>query len=121
MSITEDARVALAWAEKPIPAYGSHVWQSLERDDPQRLAAVYLAAECWREHRSTERVAEELRGRLAAEDAAVVRRLSEAAVDVRANLPWVADWRTRVAETERLCAEMAREHSVDFERRRGAA
>lgn len=71
-----------------IPSYGSWAWSILPDQDPRRAASVIVAAECWRDHRSPQRVAVDLRGQLAEEDAAVWRRIRETSWDVSAAADW---------------------------------
>lgn len=63
------------------------------------MAAVFVAAEAWREHCSAERVAEDLRERFEAQDREVHRRLRETSYDVQQGL--VASYATRRAEAKR--------------------
>jgi len=71
-----------------IPSYGSWAWSVLPDQDPRRAASVIVAAECWRDHRSPQRVAADLRRQLAEEDAAVWRRIRETSWDVSAAADW---------------------------------
>jgi len=73
-----------------IPSYGSWAWSVLPDQDPRRAASVIVAAECWRDHRSPQRVAVDLRLQLAEEDAAVWRRIRETSWDVSVAADWVA-------------------------------
>lgn len=50
------------------------------------MAAVFVAAEAWREHCSAERVAEDLRERFEAQDREIHRRLRETSYDVHEGL-----------------------------------
>ncbi len=61
------ALVARARLLGPIPAYGSPAWSALPLSDPRAVAAVAVAAECWRQECDPERIAERLRAELAAE------------------------------------------------------
>ena len=41
------ARQLIDKAQEPIPSYGSWDWSILPSDDPSRIAAVVISAECW--------------------------------------------------------------------------
>jgi hypothetical protein len=82
--------IRAATAHGPLPLYGDPEWQQLEPTDPRRWAAVIVAAEAWRDHRSAERIAVELRRELDDIDMAVISRLKEAAVDVASATDWTA-------------------------------
>jgi hypothetical protein len=83
LELTDLARKILARAPRPIPRYGSTQWLALPVDDLSRFAAVLVAAECWRDHCSTERVAEYLREQMDREDRAVLRRIRGTSRDVQ--------------------------------------
>jgi len=83
-----------------IPSYGSWAWSVLPDQDPRRAASVIVAAECWRDHGSPQRVAVDLRRQLAEEDAAVWRRIRESSWDVSAAADWCA------ASSRRTWAEL---------------
>lgn len=103
------ARELIARTSGPSPRYGTPEWEGLPASDPRKLAAVAVAAECWRDHCSTYRVAEDLLERMAEEDRAVLWRSRETSWDVRASLAaclpgWVdspshAELQRRRAET----------------------
>lgn len=78
------AFVAILRAAKecgPIPVYATEAWNDLPAQDPRRLAAVIIAAECWAGYKAetTERVAAEL----AAEQTRSLLRWGDACQDVR--------------------------------------
>lgn len=69
-------------AAGPVPRFGSPEWAQLPPSDARSFAAVVLAAECWRDHCSAPRVAEDLADQLDYEDWQVRARLAEASHDV---------------------------------------
>lgn len=73
-----------------LPLYGSAAWHDLPAGDPRRWAAVIVAAECWRDHRSPGRVALDMRRALSEADALMTMRLKDAAVDVAQAADWSA-------------------------------
>jgi hypothetical protein len=77
-----------------LPRYGSPEWVVLPVGDPRRLAAMVLAAECWRDHCSPARVAADLAAELEYLDWSVRVRLAEASHDISG----AADWRALTAE-----------------------
>lgn len=85
------ARSILSRAPRPIPSYGSPDWTALPKNDLRRVASVLVAAECWRDHCSPARVAQDLVERMDEEDRSILRRLRETSWGVgealRANLP----------------------------------
>lgn len=91
LRLTPLARSVLARAARPIPRYGSPEWDALPDGDLRRVAAVLVAAECWRDHCSPERVAADVAAQLEADDRLVHARLRATSEDVRAGLPpgWV--------------------------------
>jgi hypothetical protein len=52
------ARIRFARQSGPIPPYGSQEWLELAPDDVRKAAAVWIAAECWRQEYEPERIAE---------------------------------------------------------------
>jgi hypothetical protein len=91
----------------PLHWYGTAAWAALPHGDPRRNAAVYLAAECWRDHCSVERVAADLLVDLAATEACILRRMKYGSWDISA----AADWR----------AEAGRPSFAELQHRRGVA
>lgn len=91
MNITPLARSLLARTGRPIPRYGSPEWNALPDGDLRRVAAVVVAAECWRDHCSTERCFEDLIEQQRVDDALVFARIAETSASVHAALPdgWV--------------------------------
>lgn len=87
MHLLPDTRVVLGWAGRPIPRFGSPEWHALPRHDDRREAAVWIAAEMWRDHCSPERIAEELRRELAflrrLVDQEILRAHRQTSADVR--------------------------------------
>lgn len=83
-------RIRAAAGHGELPPYGSSEWQQLPADDPRRSAAVVVAAEAWRDHRSPERIAVDLRRELQATDMQVLARFKGASVDVSAAADWTA-------------------------------
>ncbi len=78
--------------------YGERAWLELHPEDPRRLAAIVLAAECWREHCDPVNIALELLDELGEYRA----QLRQTSLDVAA----VADWaavanRPTIAELRR--------------------
>lgn len=86
-------RIRQARAHGPIPSFGSAEWDLLPAGDPRRWAAVIVAAECWRDHRSPQRIADALRQEIADENAALYRRIRGASWDVAGARGWVAQSR----------------------------
>lgn len=74
-------RAILDACPRPIPSYGTEEWSELPKADPRRLAAVIIAAECWRTwcEETPERLADEL----AAENRRCISRWGDAANDMR--------------------------------------
>lgn len=66
------------------PAYGSRQWAALPADDPQRWAAVLLAAECWRRYWTPDMRAL----RADAAERALRARLRQMSWDLAAGLDW---------------------------------
>lgn len=83
-------RIRAARAVGPIPLYGGDEWHQLPASDPRRWAACIVAGEAWRDHRSPERVAVELRRELEEADLAVLARLKDASIDVAGATDWTA-------------------------------
>jgi hypothetical protein len=106
------ARDVLARAPRPIPRYADPAWHALPESDLRRVAAVLVAAECWRSHTTLEQITADLLEQLAADDALVRARLVAAAVDVRDALPSISpeSWWDRVAAATVLARDMARKH-----------
>jgi hypothetical protein len=77
-----DAAV-VAHPGEPVPRYGHPGWRALPWRDRRKWAAALIAAECWRDHCSAERVAADLRASMAAEDRAVLSRLRRTSAEVR--------------------------------------
>lgn len=71
-----------------LPRYGSPLWDALPDHDPRRAAAVMIAAECWRDHCSPERVAEDLRIEMQDRDDELRRRARAASDDVWNSRDW---------------------------------
>lgn len=71
-----------------LPLYGSPDWAALPARDPRRWAAVIAAAEAWRDYRSPERISIETRRALQDEDARLISRMKDAAVDVSSGTDW---------------------------------
>jgi hypothetical protein len=80
---------ALARAAGPVPRYGDEAWLQLDTDDPRRLAAVYIAAECWRVHCLPATVAAEVQAQLDIEADTVRWRMRHGSWD----LSDARDWR----------------------------
>lgn len=74
-----------------IPRYGSQTWLMMAGDDPRRIAAIVIAAECWRDHCSDDRIADELGQEIAAAEANLVHRFRETSWDIGGARDWVAD------------------------------
>jgi hypothetical protein len=72
------------------PQYRSPEWHVLPEDDPRRLRAVYLAADCWHAHWSDEEVARRLAEELAFVDHEVRRRFREMSWDLSTAATWSA-------------------------------
>lgn len=85
--LTALARDILARAERPIPRYGSDEWIELPENDLRRVAAVIVAAECWRDYTSPETVFEDLIESQRVDDALVLARIRATSADVRDGLP----------------------------------
>lgn len=60
-----------------IPRYGDADWQRLAPSDPRAVAAVAVAAECWRTESDPVLIADRLRLELAADELAAVRAVAE--------------------------------------------
>lgn len=73
-----------------VPRYGSPEWDALPDQDPRRAAAVVIAAECWRDHSSVERVAQDLLADLIDREQELRRRVREASWDVAGAADWSA-------------------------------
>lgn len=73
-----------------VPRYGDQAWQSLPPSDPRFAAAVAVAAECWRDHCSHERVAADLMAAMVEQEDELRRRVREASWDVCTARDWAA-------------------------------
>lgn len=82
LPMTGLARRILDRCPRPLPKYGSDEWVALPKDDLRRFGAVLLAAECWRDHCSPQRIAADLIEGFRSEDRAVHRRLRATSRDV---------------------------------------
>ncbi len=101
-------RIRAAGRHGRIPLYGSPDWAALPARDPRRWAAVIAAAEAWRDHRSPERISIEIRQALQDEDARLISRMKDAAVDVSSATDWTSHAaRPTHAELERRRAVVA--------------
>lgn len=83
LPMTGLARRILNRCPRPLPRYGSDEWAALPKDDLRRFGSVLLAAECWRDHCSPQRIAADLIEGFRSEDRAVLARLRGASADVR--------------------------------------
>jgi hypothetical protein len=81
----------------PCPRYGSSQWAHLARDDPRRHAAVYRAAECWRDHCSTDRVTADMLAAVRTDEVVMRRRFKLASMDI---LRGLGAWRPGVPYDE---------------------
>lgn len=119
MNVTAFARKILDAAPRPLPRYGSPEWELLEETDPQRLAAVIVAAECWRDHCSAERVAVELDRRRQEDEALYLETARRLANDVHEAIPRIepdSPWWARVFDAERECRREAALRFQQWER-----
>ncbi len=71
------AVIARGRALGPVPTYGSPGWSALPPSDPRAVAAVAVAAECWRQEADPACLAERLRVELAAEREVAEREAAE--------------------------------------------
>lgn len=88
MRPTRYGQAVLDAAPRPIPRYGSQEWEALPDHDPRILAAIVVAAECWRDYCSPETVFEDLIQSQREDDAMVFARITETSDDVHAGLPF---------------------------------
>lgn len=79
----------------PLPIYGDATWWTYQAGQPQRLAAIIVAAEARRHDLHPEVIAEDLRQQLADEDEALWERVRSTSYDVSAAHDWVAESRRR--------------------------
>lgn len=82
--------IAAGRAAGVVPPYASADWLALDPDDPRRLAAIVIAAECWWYDGLPEVMAERLRDELLFLDQLVVERIRRTSWDVAAAKDWVA-------------------------------
>ena len=107
------ALIARGRAIGPIPRFGDAAWQRLEPSDPRAVAAVAVAAECWRQESDPARLAERLRAALDVACSVEQAREAEefaALVRVLARRPTYAALCDRRGEPER--AAHARQRSA---------
>ena len=90
MSLTPLARYILDRTPGPVPRYGSPEWAALPEHDLRRVAAVVLAAECWRDHCSPERIAADLTAAMVEQECEIRRRVRESSWDVADGRDWAA-------------------------------
>jgi hypothetical protein len=58
--------IARGRAAGEVPRYGGEEWSKLSTSDPRFVASVAIAAECWRDHVSFDRVEQQLADELVA-------------------------------------------------------
>ena len=107
--LNEQVRDFVADARRlgPLPRYGSSEWAQPPHHDLRRNASVYMAAECWRDHLSPPRIADDRRDELSTIEAVPARQAKLSSWDISAQV----DWR----------AEAAMPTYAELQRRRGAA
>lgn len=82
--------IAGAWHLWPIPSYGTPEFLALPQDDPRRLPALVIAAECWWNQGRPEVMAEVLEDHLAEMDAEARYRFRALSWDLSGAQDWNA-------------------------------